>query len=150
MDFDGVQNVAAAARRNFGCQFDSSRSTSQNSAESKKGPDFPEKEKEREGKEQERKEMGEIKEGVTTPALVILQQTAEQDEKSGDARLEGNRVGQDMVNILVQGLDGKHVTMKIARGARVSQLCMEPAKRTGIPQDAFLSDSAGKETADRR
>ena len=94
-------------------------------------------EKKRDEEEQERKEEGEKEKGVLTPALVILQQTAERGSKSSDAQLEGNWVGRDMVNILVQGLDGKHLYMKIAGGTRVSALCVDLAKNTGIPQDAF-------------
>ena len=105
-------------------------------------------EKEREEEEQERKEEGEKDKGVLTPALVILQQTAERGLKSSDAQLEGNRVERDMVNILVRGLDGKHLSMKIAGGTRVSALCVDLAKSTGIPQ-CLLFDSAGKGTADR-
>ena len=42
-----------------------------------------------------------------------------------------------MVNILVQGLDGKHLSMKIEGSTRVSALCRVLSKMTGIPMDAF-------------
>ena len=68
---------------------------------------------------------------------MILQQTAERGLKSSDAQFEGNRAGRGMVNVLVQGLDGKHLSMRIAGGTRVSALCVDLAKSTRIPQDAF-------------
>ena len=83
--------------------------------------------------------------GVLGPALVP-QWTMEQGSKSCDAQLEGNRVMGDMVNILVQGLDGRHLSMRVARGTRVSVLCMDLVSKVGIPQDVFF-DSAGKSTA---
>ena len=70
-------------------------------------------------KEQERKEE-ERKEGVMNPALVILQQKTEHEEKACDVQLEGYRVGNYMVNIMVQRLDGSHLIMKVTQGAQVS------------------------------
>ena len=63
--------------------------------------------------------------------MVILQQTAERGLKSSGS------VESHMVNILVQGLDGKHLSMKIAGSTRVSALCGDLSKVTGIPMDAF-------------
>ena len=106
------------------------------------------KENERLKEEQERKEeeetcdkekvKGDIpsKKGVMTPALVILQQKAEHGSISSDVQLEGNRVGR-VTNILVQGLDGKHLNMKIEAGTRVSVLCMELALCMGIQRVPF-------------
>ena len=42
-----------------------------------------------------------------------------------------------MVNILVQGLDGRHLDMRVAQGTRVSVLCMDLVMKIGITQDAF-------------
>ena len=49
-----------------------------------------------------------------------------------------------MVNILVQGLDGKHLLVKIERSSRVSALCRDLSKMTGIPMDAFYLTRQGK------
>ena len=81
--------------------------------------------------------MEEIEEGVTPPALVILQQTAEQDGTPGDVQLEGNRVGMDMVNMLARGMDGTHLTMKGMQGVQASQITADLSMQTGIPIGAF-------------
>ena len=60
------------------------------------------------------------------------QQTAERGLKSGGS------VKSHMVIILVQGLDGKHLSMKIEGSTRVSALCRDLSKMTGIPMDAFF------------
>ena len=94
------------------------------------------KEKEGEEEDQERTEEEEKERGVSAPALVP-QGMMEQGSKSSDAQLEGNRVMGDMVNILVQGLDGRHLNMRVAQGTRVSVLCMDLVSKVGIPWDAF-------------
>ena len=95
------------------------------------------KEKEGEEEDQERNEEEEKERGVLALAPVISQGTMEQGSKSSDAQLEGNRVMGDMVNILVQGLDGRHLSMRVAQGTRVSVLCMDLVMKVGIPQDVF-------------
>ena len=42
----------------------------------------------------------------------------------------------DMVNILIQGLNGRHLSMRVAQGTKVSVLRMDLVMRMGIPQDA--------------
>ena len=94
--------------------------------------------KEKEGEEEDQERNEEEKEKrVLAPALVIPQGTMEQGSKSSDAQLEGNRAVGDMVNILVQGMDGRHLSMRVAQGTRVSVLCMDLVRKVGIPQDAF-------------
>ena len=39
--------------------------------------------------------------------------------------------------MFVQGVDGRHLSVKVATGCRVSALCVGLAKVTGIPTDAF-------------
>ena len=75
-----------------------------------------EKRKKKEEKGQERKEEGEKERESSTLVFVTLQQTAECGLKSGGS------VKSHMVNILVQGLDGKHLSMKIEGSTRVSAL----------------------------
>ena len=97
-----------------------------------------EKERWKEEEEQERKEEEIEKEkGVLAPALVILQQTAKQRLMSCDVQLEGNRVGRDLVNILVQGMDGKHSVMTISQGIQVSQVVADLSRKMNIPVGAF-------------
>ena len=60
-----------------------------------------------------------------------LQQMAARGLKSGGS------VKSHIVNILVQGVDGKHLSMKIEGSIRVSTLCRDLSKMTGIPMDAF-------------
>ena len=73
---------------------------------------FFQKVEERKGGEEEEQEEKEEerKQGVTTPPLV---------------------------SILVQGVDGRHLSVKVATGRRVSALCVDLSKMTGIPMDAF-------------
>ena len=98
--------------------------------------------KEREGKEQEKKDE-EVEEGVINPALVVLQRKAEHGLISSDVRLEGNRVG-EVTSVLVQGLDGKHLCVKIEAGILVSALCEKLALKTGIPESVFYLTYKGK------
>ena len=97
--------------------------------ESKKALIFPkDDEKTREERnEKKRKEEDQERNEVSASALVP-QETMEQGS---------NRVIGDMVNILVQGLDGRHLNMKVERSTRVSALCKVLSKMTGIPMDAF-------------
>ena len=107
------------------------------------------KEEDAEEEEQERKEEEKEKEkGVLAPALVILQQMAERSLQSSDVQLEGNQVGRDMVNILAQGFDGRHLSMKIAR---YLGLCTLRGSREENRHSAgcLLFDSAGKGSANR-
>ena len=129
---------------------------SQISEESKRALVFPKderkeerKEEDAEEEEQERKEEEKEKEkGVLAPALVILQQMAERSLQSSDVQLEGNQVGRDMVNILAQGFDGRHLSMKIAR---YLGLCTLRGSREENRHSAgcLLFDSAGKGSANR-
>ena len=99
--------------------------------EKRRNEEVQNKEREREEKGQERKVEGEKEREILTPAFVTLQQTAERGLKSG------GRVKSHMVSILVQGLDGKHLSMMIEGSTRVSALCRDLSKMTGIPMDAF-------------
>ena len=94
--------------------------------------------KEKKGKEEdhERNEE-EKKERRVSASALVPHETMEQGSQSSDAQLEGNRVIGDMVNILVQGLDGRHLSMRVAQGTWVSVLCTDLVSKVGIPQDAF-------------
>ena len=93
-------------------------------------------EEEKERKER-KKEENKSFEGVSAPALVILQQTAEQRRMSSDVQLEGNRVEDDMVNIMVQRLDGLHSVLKVEQGTQVARIAAELSKSLSIPVSAF-------------
>ena len=97
--------------------------------EKRRNEEVQSKEREREEKGQERKVEGEKEREIFTPAFVTPPQMAEKSH---------------MVNILVQGLDGKHLLMKIERSTRVSALCRDLSKMTGIPMDAFYLTRQGK------
>ena len=97
--------------------------------ESKRALIFPkddektgEERKEKKGKEEDQ-ERNEV-----SASGLVPQETMEQSS---------NRVMGDMVNILVQGLDGRHLSMRVAQGTRVSVLCMDLVSKAGIPRDAF-------------
>ena len=64
-----------------------------------------------------------------------MKRLKEREEKEQERKEEGEK--EKVVNILVQGLDGKHLSMKIAGSTRVSALCGDLSKVTGIPMDAF-------------
>ena len=42
-----------------------------------------------------------------------------------------------LVSILIQGVDDRHLSVKVVAGIRVSALCVDLAKKTGIPVHAF-------------
>ena len=120
MDSEMVQNEAAAASKHIECKFHSSRSISSFLVESE-GPlvFLNEEGKKKEGKgegDQEKKDE-KSKRGIITPPLA---------------------------SILIQGVDGRHLSVKIETGIRVSALCLDLAKRTGIPMDAFYLTRQGK------
>ena len=112
VDFGMVQDEAAAASKHIECKFHSSRSISNFSVESE-GPLVFLKE--------EGKKKGERREG-------------EQEKKD-----EKNKRGivPPLVSILIQVVDGRHLSVKVVAGIRVSALCVDHVKKTGIPVHAF-------------
>ena len=113
MDFEMVQDEAAAVSKHIECKFHSSRSISNFSVESE-GPLVFLKE--------EGKKRGERGEG-------------EQEKK--DEKNKRGIVPPPLVSILIQGVDGRHLSVKVVAGIRVSALCVDLAKKTGIPVHAF-------------
>ena len=63
----------------------------------------------------------------------------EQEEKEEE---EENRNG--TVNVLVQGLDGRHLNMRVTQGIQVSVLCVELCAKIGISQDVFYLTRKGR------
>ena len=105
-------NGAAAALSVFIVHLESHSSISKNFEEKSKRALFSQKVEERKGGEEEEQEGKEEErtQGVKTPALVC---------------------------VLVQCVDGRHLSVKVATGCRVSALCVDLSKMTGIPIDAF-------------
>ena len=112
MDFEMVQDGAAAASNLIECKIHNSRSISHFSVESEGASVFLNEEgKKREEREEDQEKKDEKRKlGIMTPALV---------------------------SILVQGVDGRHLSVKVVGGSRVSALCVDLAKMTGIPMDDF-------------
>ena len=73
------------------------------------GEERKEKKEKKEGRERNEEEK---KERRVSASVLVPQEMMEQGSQSSDAQLEGNRVMGDMVNILVQGLDGRHLNMR--------------------------------------
>ena len=120
MDSEMVQDEAAAASKHIECKFHSSRSISNFLIESE-GPlvflDEKGKKKEEKGEGDQEKKDEKSTRGIMTPPLV---------------------------SILIQGMDGRHLFVKIVTGIRVSALCVDLAKKTGLPMDAFYLTRQGK------
>ena len=94
----------------------------------KTGEERKEKKEKEEGRERNEEEK---KERRVSASVLVPQEMMEQKTQSSDAPLEGGRVMGDMVNILVQGLDGRHLSMKVAQGIRVSVLCADLVSKVG-------------------
>ena len=61
----------------------------------------------------------------------------EEDQEKKDEKSKRGIMTPALVSILVQGVDGNHLSVKVVTGIRVSALCVDLAKMTGIPMDAF-------------
>ena len=97
-----------------------------------------EKEEGRERKEEEREERR------VSASVLVPQKTMEQGSQSSDAQLEGNLVMGDMVTILVQKLDGRHLNVRVTQGVQVSVLCNELCVRLGISPSVFYLTRQGR------
>ena len=97
--------------------------------ESKRALNFPkDDEKTREERDEKKEKEEDQERNEVSASALVPQETMEQGS---------NKVIGGMVNILVQGLDGRHLNMKVERSTRVSALCEVLSKMTGIPMDAF-------------
>ena len=89
-------------------------------------------------------------------ALIFRNEEERKGEKGKDVKKEKERVEMEQegkeeeenrngtVNVLVQGLDGRHLNMRVTQGIQVSVLCVELCAKIGISQDVFYLTRQGR------
>ena len=95
-------------------------------------------------------------EGKSKRALMRQNEIEEERKKGKDVKREKERVQvkqeskeqegnqKDMVNVLVQKLDGRHLNVKVTQGVQVSVLCDALSTRFGISPNVFYLTRQGR------